>query len=610
MMSEGGGQPPDRHPTAGPTGPAAPLTIKDETMTTTVETDATQAGSEVAPAAWPTIAVDDLLANPGNDRTTVPAAELLEGIEAEGITEPLYIVRSSDDAPQIIDGFQRLAAAVLLGLESVPFTPRPVIRIEALTPHPRNIRETLDVDDLVPSLQEFGCRDLIKIQRIEGGGIQVNDGNRRLLAAPLAGLTHLPYEWDEDQDEAGQILGMITSAQHRKGLSQSETMAAMFSAAEAGAAEGKIATAAGVKRKDVRAVVKSRTDAAVKKALEESSAYTWTFDQLAALAEFADDAEALETIAGAAEDGDEDDVEFVIAVQRELRGKRQQAEAHRAELLAAGAQIRVMDELSDRATPVRMLRTSEGDPISVVDHAACKGQVWVLVRQNDTALRPYCTAPALYGHAERGAASSKPASSADVQAQQAAQEAEKAARAAVKLGNLHWDAAETMRRQWISDLIKRRTLPKDTATALSGHITTALLDGTWDVGGSLNSDRTTGILAELLGLPEDRRAYRGSFTEHVSQDPRRAVQLQFAALAAVRERGAGRYAWRTDEMRMEDLRKPTARWLAILAALGYSPSPIERTVIEGTDYDPTALPALSAGQLAEDDEAEAAGDDE
>ena len=576
-------------------------------MTTTVETDVTQAGREVAPAAWPTIAVDDLLANPGNDRTTVPAAELLEGIEAEGITEPLYIVRSSDDAPQIIDGFQRLAAAVLLGLESVPFTPRPVIRIEALTPHPKNVREDLDVDDLVPSLQEFGCRDLIKIQRIEGGGIQVNDGNRRLLAAPLAGLTHLPYEWDEGQDEAGQILGMITSAQHRKGLSQSETMAAMFSAAEAGAAEGKIATAAGVKRKDVRAVVKSRTDVAVKKAVEEASAYAWTFDQLAALGEFADDSEALEAIAGAAEDCDEQDVEWAIAIQRTRRDKRKQAEAHRAELVAAGAQIRVKAELSDRATPVGRLRTPEGGRITAVEHATCKGQVWVLASPNDTALQPYCTSPGLYGHAEPGAANGKPDSSADHQAEKAAQEAERAARAAVKLGNLHWDAAETMRRQWISDLIKRRTLPKDTATALSGHVTAALVDGTWDVGSSLNSDRTTGILADLLGVPEDRRVFRGSYTDHVSQDPRRAVQFQFAAIAAVRERGAGRHAWRTDEMRAEHLRTPTAQWLAILAALGYSPSPIERAVIERTDYDPTALPALSAGQLAEaaeDDEAE------
>ncbi|MFC1403186.1 MULTISPECIES: ParB N-terminal domain-containing protein [Streptacidiphilus] len=573
-------------------------------MTTTVEADATQAGSEAVPAAWPTIAVDDLLAHPGNDRTTVPSAGLLAGVEAEGVTEPLYIVRSSDDAPQIIDGFQRLAAAVLLGLESVPFTPRPVIRIEALTPHPKNVREDLDVDDLVPSLQEFGCRDLIKIQRVEGGGIQVNDGNRRLFAAPLAGLTHLPYEWDEDQDEAGQILGMITSAQHRKGLTQTETMAAMFSAAEAGATVGKIATAAGVRHKDVKAVVKSRTDESVKKTLE-SSIYAWTFDQLAALGEFADDPEALEAITSAAEgwNADDEDVEWAITVQRTRRDKRMQGEAHRAELERSGQQIRVMAELSDRATPVWRLRTPEGGRITAEEHADCKGQVWVLESQDDKELKPYCTSPTLYGHAEPGASNGKAASSAD-------QEAEKEARAGVKLGNLHWDAAETRRRQWISDMVKRRTLSKETAAALAAHVTTALVDGTWDVGGSLNAHNTGEILAGLLGLTKAQAASRSGYTQHLSKDPKRATQLQFAAIAAVRERGAGRYAWRTDGMRCNDIRTPTGRWIAVLEGLGYTPTAIERAVKENTDYDPSARPALSAGQQAEDAEGDQGEDDQ
>jgi len=569
-------------------------------MSTTVEIADPQAGLGVTPAPWPTIAVTDLLAHSGNVREVEPSAELLDSITAQGITEPLYIVRTSGDAPQVIDGFQRLTAAVYLGLEAVPYTPRPVVRIDALTPHPKNIREDLDItDEFVQSLAEFGCKDVIKIQRLDGGVIQINDGNRRYFASPAAGLTHLPYEWDEDQDEAGQILGMITTAQHRKGLSPSETMAAMFTAAEAGAEVKKIATAAGVRQKDVKAVVASRTDAALKKSLESSS-YAWTFDQLAAMGEFADDPAALEAITEAAGGfrADDDDIEWAITLQQTKRDKRMQAEAHRAELEASGQQIRVMAELSDRATPVWRLRTAEGERITAEEHANCKGQVWVLEGSGDSQLKPYCAAPGLYGHAEPGASEGKATNGAE-------EEAEKAARAAVKLGNLHWDAAETRRRQWITDLIKRRTLPKETANALAGHITTALVDGTWDVGGSLNSGATSEILSGLLGLTKGSQS-RSSYTEHVSKDPRRATQLQFAAIAAVRERGAGRYAWRTDDMRCPDIRQPTGRWFAILEALGYSLTGVERAVMENAVYDPNARQAITAGEPepAEGDEAD------
>ncbi|MFD5384824.1 hypothetical protein ACFWMG_07625 [Streptomyces sp. NPDC127074] len=130
-----------------------------------------------------------------------------------------------------------------------PFTPRPVIRIDALTPHPKNAREDLDINaPFVDSLRTEGCRIPVKIQRLDGAVLQVNDGNRRYFGSKDAGLTHLRYEWDDDdRDAAGQFLDMITTAQHRKGLSAAEMNQAMFSAAEADAQVGRIAKAAGVR---------------------------------------------------------------------------------------------------------------------------------------------------------------------------------------------------------------------------------------------------------------------------------------------------------------------------------------------------------------------------
>ncbi|MFJ8385549.1 ParB N-terminal domain-containing protein [Streptomyces sp. NPDC094438] len=562
-----------------------------------------QVGVQVTPAQWDTLPVAQLTAHPGNVRDIKVPAKFQADIKANGVQEPLYVVRTHGDVPQVIDGFQRLAAAVAAGLEAVPFTARPVIRIDALTPHPQNAREELDINTaFVESLRTEGCRVPVKVQRLDGGVVQVNDGNRRFFGAKEAGLTHLPYEWDDDdRDAAGQFLDMITTAQHRKALSHGEMTAAMFSAAEAGAQVGRIARAAGVRQKDVRAVVKVKGDKALNEAVA-SGTYAWTFDQLAALSEFADDAEALAAITEAAEEAEDDDadeVDWAIRIERTKREKRAKAGAHRAELEKAGQKVRDMAELSDRATPVWRLRTPDGGRITAEGHSECKGQVWVLEDAEDEQLKPYCTSPALYGHAEPGSPMGGSGKST------AQKEAEKVARAAVKKGNLEWDAAETRRREWLTDLIKRRNLPKDTTNALISHVNAALLGGTWGICDDLNKEPTTNILAGLLGLTGDKAKYREDFPEHVAKDPRRAPQLQFAAVAAVREKSATRGAWRTDDQHAPWLRKPTGKWFMILEALGYQLTPIEQSVKDDEPYDPNkkkraAITAAADEQPADD----------
>ncbi|MGW0859899.1 ParB N-terminal domain-containing protein [Streptomyces sp. NPDC002690] len=542
----------------------------------------TQAGVQAAPALWPTLAVAELAAHPGNVRDIEVPADLLADVKGNGVVEPLYVVRTHGDVPQVIDGFQRLAAAVAAGMETVPVTPRPVIRIDALTPHPENAREDLDLSAaFVDSLRTEGCRIPVKIQRLDGGVLQVNDGNRRYHAATDAGLTHLPYEWeDDDRDEASQFLDMITTAQHRKSLSASEMNQAMFSAAEAGAQVGRIAKAAGVRQKDVRTLVKVRSDEKLSAAVSGASSYEWTFEQLAALSEFTDDAEALAAITEAAADDDanEGDVDWAIAVERTKRDKRTKAEAHRAELEAGGQRIRGTEELSERAMPVWRLRG-----ISAEEHAECKGLVWVFDERRADRYEPYCSAPGLYGHTvPEGSSGNGGGTKTATEV-----EAERAARAAVKKGNIDWDAAEALRRKWITDLIKRRNLPKAMTNTLIGHVNNALLEGSWGICDDLNKEPTTEILAVFLGLGTEQAKDRGGFAGHVAKDPRRAPQLQFAAIAAVREKCANRSAWRTDSQRAPWTRTPTGRWFQVLAALGYPLTPIEQSVVDDEPYDPS-----------------------
>lgn len=564
----------------------------------------TQAGVRTAPASWPTLTVAELAAHPGNIREIEAPADLLADVKGNGVVEPLYVVRTHGDVPQLVDGFQRLAAAVAAGLETVPVTPRPVIRIDALTPHPKNAREDLDLNaPFVESLRAEGCRIPVKVQRLDGGVLQVNDGNRRYFGGQDAGLTHLPYEWeDDDRDEAGQFLDMITTAQHRKGLSASEMNQAMFSAAEAGAQVGRIAKAAGVRQKDVKTLVKVRSDEKLSAAVSGASSYEWTFEHLAALSEFADDADALAAIAEAAadDDADEGDVDWAIAVERTKRDKRTKAEAQRAELEAAGQKIRDAEELSERAMPVWRLRG-----ISTEEHAECKGLVWVFDERRADRYEPYCSAPGLYGHTVPEGSSGSGGSTKTA----AEVEAERAARAAVKKGNIDWDAAENLRRKWITDLIKRRNLPKTTTNTLIGHVNNALLNASWGLD-DLIKEPTTEILAAFLGLSTEQAKDRGSFAGHVAKDPRRAPQLQFAAIAAVREKCANRSAWRTDSQRAPWTRTPTGRWFQVLAALGYPLTPIEQSVVDDEPYDPSKKKPRAITSGSEPEAEQESGTDE
>lgn len=560
----------------------------------------TQAGVQTAPAPWPTFTVAELAAHPGNIRDIEAPADLLADVKDNGVVEPLYVVRTHGDVPQIIDGFQRLAAAVSAGLETVPVTPRPVIRIGALAPHPKNAREDLDINTpFVDSLRAEGCRIPVKIQRLDGGVLQVNDGNRRFFGSKDAGLTHLPYEWDDDdRTEAGQFLDMMTTAQHRKSLTPSEMNQAMFSAAEAGAQVGRIAKAAGVRQKDVKTLVRVRSDEKLSAAVAGASGYEWTFEHLAAISEFADDAEALAAITEAAAEDDVDarHVDWAIAVERTKRDKQAKAEAHRAELETGGQKIRDAEELSERAMPVWRLRG-----ISTEEHAECKGLVWVFDERRGDRYEPHCSAPGLYGHTVPENASTSGSSGTKTAAQK---EAERVARAAVKKGNIDWDAAEAVRRNWITDLIKRRNLPKNTTNALIGHVNEALLSGTWGISDDLNKEGSTENLAAFLGLNPQQAKDRTSFAGHAAKDPRRAPQLQFAAIAAVREKCANRSAWRTDDQHAPWTRRPTARWFKVLESLGYPLTPIEQSVVAEEPYDPAKRKPRAAITSGSEPEAE------
>ncbi|MFE2911449.1 ParB/RepB/Spo0J family partition protein [Kitasatospora indigofera] len=541
-------------------------------MTTAVKTapesdaDAATEEKPAAPAPWPLAPIAGLLAHPGNVRAAEADPELTASIAEHGVTDPLHVVQLSDGTPQVIDGFRRIAAARAAGLESVPYSPTPQIRVTDLTPHVGNLRKELRLTKaFVASIRADGVTVPVIITTGEGGALLLVDGHRRLAGAVAAERTHVPYERRE-RSAAEQRLDMLTTAVHRAPLTEAEVTAGLFDAAAFGASAAQIATASGQTQKTVKAVVKAAGAAPVQALREAVPAVALTLDQMEALAGLDDEASAMQKVAEAAAKGE--NLTYVI---RQIKGRQEvekQAAERLAELQAAGARVRDADELSDKAQRVFYLRDQAGKSIGEETHAAgCRGAVWVRRFSTSSEYAQFCANPGLYEHKVVHPNESGPRRTA----------AETKVR---KAGDLDWAAATETRREWVKALLaKGRKYSAAETAALQKVTTLALLSGFGT--GRFGDHRTLSALAGLLGTSGAREE---DFVKLMTKATgARLVALGFGKFAACGEMDATREAWREDGAIR---RTRTAEYLRLLVLLGYKPVPIEQAVMDGKPYTP------------------------
>jgi ParB family transcriptional regulator, chromosome partitioning protein len=533
--------------------------------------------SQTTATQWPTITLAEVTATPG---TILPApdAELTESIRAQGITDPLHITYTSTGAPQIIDGRRRAAAAQAAGLDTLPYSTRPMIRVDALNAHPHNARDKATAPrDMVESVRLEGVLIPLKID-----GTRIIDGHIRLDAARRTGRTHVPYEQDT-RDEASQYLDMVTTARHRHGLSQGEEAGALFRATEAGASIQRAARAAGLTQKDAKKAIKGGRS---KTATRVASAYTLTLDQMAALADLAEQApEAAKKVEAEAAKRPHD-IRYIIARAITEQAAKAKAAAHRVKLENSGAKFKEFDDLSDRAQRL------EGKDATV--HARkCKGHVWVLEHETDEQHTPYCANVVLYEHTTTQTTSEKGQQTAEAVK---AKEAERAARRAVKSGNLDWDAATEMRRQWLTEFFSARTTPATKVEAVQ-RVTARILMTGYLAADRLSAHGLPEILAEFIGADAARlQSHADRERTAAKASPKRAAILSLAILIAGFEAKMRRDAWRTDSQRNEDQRQAAARLLGWLTDLGYQPTEIETAVRDDKPYEPESQPKAETSQ--------------
>jgi ParB family chromosome partitioning protein len=156
---------------------------------------------------------------------------------------------------------------------------------------------------------------------------------------------------------------------------------------------------------------------------------------------------------------------------------------------------------------------------------------------------------------------------------------EKAERRTLIANNKAWTSAETVRREWLTQLLSRKTLSKDAGRVIAQGLTVHHRD----VGTAVGSGNTLAHI--LLGI--DRGTYweADRLAAHLEHSPARAQHVALAVTLAGIEDSTSKNTWHHPD-------PGKAAYLTQLAAWGYTLSDVERIV---ADHQPGTRPEPDPG---------------
>jgi ParB family chromosome partitioning protein len=465
-----------------------------------------------------------------------------------------------------------------------------LIPVSELTAHPGNVRQDLELTaEFCASIASEGVRVPLLVTFADDGTYRVIEGHRRLAAAVKTGLEAIPCDLDPDRatDEAGQYLDMALAngGGYRKNFTVTEEAAALFAAHEAGASKTRLRKATGRKAEEIKTVLQVAQISEDTRCAAGDLTRQLDLESLALLAEFDGDPGAVSRIVDALQRG------YNVEYQAErIRQDRAEAAGHQQlldELQAAGVQITT--DLPPGAARLSQL-LHDGEDLTPEVHGSCPGRgaffySWTL---NNPVY--YCASPEEHGHTFRTSQSAQPptaggpapdaGSPGPGTAPVPAGERPDPARRLVIEGNKAWQAAAEVRKRWLADtLFARRAAPHEVAQF---------------------------IARQLLAMPEPLRPslasarHRVSFTEITRQSADNwleicgttaAARLPLLMLAPIvvtyehaMTENEGRNTWRTDGRYSPCPRAQAGEYLAFLASVGHTLTPIEQAVTDGVAW--------------------------
>jgi ParB family transcriptional regulator, chromosome partitioning protein len=433
------------------------------------------------------------------------------------------------------------------------------LKIDELHPDPNNPRGKLrGIGELADSIKEVGVLAPLTVRPKDDGGYWVVNGHRRLEAATLAGLSVVPClltSWSEEATDV-QLVATVRIIENlqRDDLRPQERARAFQQLFDLGHDEKAVAKATGLPVAEVKQA-KALVGSAVAMAVAEKYGQI-TLEQAVGIAEFDGDDEAVKMLTKTAIERPEN-FPHLLARCRENRKERELIVAAAAKAREEG--FAVLDDLpphDDKARPLYRLKKSADakSTFTAATHKKCPGHALVFTTdyRGRVVSHEYCLDPVGNGHVDTYSTSPRRgAELSDAEREKHAKE-----RRQVIIGNRAARAAETVRRQFVRELLKRKTLPKGTERYVSETIV-------------LQYFRVEGnreMFAELTG--SDAASYLGSLPDT------RVVLGLFAYVAAETEG-----TWAADSWRHEKPQGRQAGYLRYLVSTGYTPASIERVIL-------------------------------
>lgn len=424
-----------------------------------------------------------------------------------------------------------------------------------------NIRTTVKLDPgFVASIREHGVITPVGCRRTEDGTVTVRIGQRRVLAAREVGLATVPaYIVEGDDSTVERLLEQFVENEQRAALTEPERAAFFQQLAFEGLTVPQIAKRTNVPKKVVEAGIKVAESEFAQKV---ATKHEVTLDQAAAIMEFEGDKDAVNRLVQYAEDAPE---QFAHEVQRQRdeQVRREEVATEQANLIEQGYTILHEAPYYDDKDTARLsdLTTKDGADLTVEDLVGLgkDRQAYVVWGWSGLTTTVYVHNFKTYGFKKRTNTTAGPMT-----------DQQKSERKILIANNKAWDSAETVRREWLTAFLARKTLPKDAsqfvAVALTAHRTTI-------VSGLSKGNR---LAATLLGLDAQDSEWGASPIDPIaSAQPARGRHVALAIVLGAIEDSTGRHTWRNPG-------RDAVAYFEQVAAWGYPLSEVEHIVLGTT----------------------------
>lgn len=429
--------------------------------------------------------------------------------------------------------------------------------LEMLTPGQLVIKAQVRTDAkadkaLIADVKANGILQPITAYRDADANTVVLAGHRRTLAAIAAGLDEVPVYLVPEPTEEQRIVSQVAENERREALTGQDLTAALFDLTQH-ASDAAVAKKMHVSRAHVATVKAVMANEVAANHFQESM----NLEEASVLAEFADDADALERI------NNRDSWTSIKHVAERIRQDHAADAAIQAASLAhieAGrtiitdsAEVNSSYSVPEAALAVRVDQVNRPDGTEATEADA--NAVLLTARHYDGAVSEtlLITGWVEAGYTDRTGRTAKPLPTTEEE-EAAAAEA-KAARRRVLANNKAMDAAQVVRRDWLTQFLTRKTLPKDAPMFVARAISQ----------GNTTDPKAQDMATGLMGLTfKGYRSIRSNFDDLAKRPEVITLALSIATI----EGHLDKTAWREPA-------EPVRAYFAQLITWGYEASEVE-----------------------------------